>query len=746
MNGPWPRSAERSGAIRHRGREHPQRRGRRRVGPGQRAAADRRVGRAAQGRLRRLQQAQAVLRPAAHPAHPHLLGGDPADLRAAQEAEVAGRRLPAQALRRRRLRQQGGRPRRSARGRPRPTGQRRQPGPRPAGGRRLRGAGGRRQRHRPGGREPAIWQRSALGAVRRPARRWIPRSSGRPTPPSPPCSHPGDDRPSAPFPWSGRGVDVGGGEDPLHQHPLESGAARGGGRGRRRHPSCSLFPSRQPPTPPAPRRPDEVNVTPDPGGGRPDGRAARPGCRRWRPSGDRCRSRCRRCGGRAKTRPEPAAVQGPGVPLAAGDHQPQGEGPPRPARRARRQGPADPGPEGPLPRARAGPARPRGEDARGRAEPGGGRGAGHRPGPRQGKGHRARAGRSRPASTSSSWSWPRPTRRTKTSTSELAQTEETGSRRADLREPPHRHGGAPPRRARPPARRAGAGRGRPQGRAGGAAEAIGRGAQRPVRPAAGRAGAHAQGARAGAGRHPRPTTTASSSASGRPRPRPCRPRTRPTPASWSPCATGSRRSGPRPTSGASASWARPRPGAWSTWRRPSTAASDEIKQQKEDYEAKLSALERLHLHEKGELAERHRQELEQANGRGGRAEGELETPHRRAGRAPRRAAGRWRANATGCAAELAEREAKLAQFRDKAADLEAKSAEYEDQILRAYQKLRSDDKLIERAKRALAMSLQVLDERTIAPGAAPGPGRHRHRRPPSSAASQPAGDDPGAGG
>jgi CheY-like chemotaxis protein len=170
----------------------------------------------------------------------------------------------------------------------------------------------------------------------------------------------------------------------------------------------------------------------------------------------------------------------------------------------------------------------------------------------------------------------------------------------------------------------------------------------------------------------------------------------------------------------------------------------EVKQLKEDYEAKLGALERLHLHEKGELAEQHRQELEQANGRGGRAEADLESRNAELGELRNRLqeleGERDRLNA-----ELAEREARVTQFKDKAADLEAKSAEYEDQILRAYQKLRSDDKLIDRAKRALAISLQVLDERAIAPGATPGPSPTATPTP-QHGSTQPAGEDPGASG
>jgi CheY-like chemotaxis protein len=169
---------------------------------------------------------------------------------------------------------------------------------------------------------------------------------------------------------------------------------------------------------------------------------------------------------------------------------------------------------------------------------------------------------------------------------------------------------------------------------------------------------------------------------------------------------------------------------------------EEIKQQKEDYEAKLSALERLHLHEKSETAEQHRQDLEQAGGRASRAEGDLQSRNvELADTRTRQQA--LEAERDRLAADLAERESKLAQLRDKTADLEAKSAEYEDQILRAYQKLRSDDKLIERAKRALAIGLQVLDERASAPGPSASPATPS---PAPLATTHPAGDEPGTGG
>jgi CheY-like chemotaxis protein len=168
----------------------------------------------------------------------------------------------------------------------------------------------------------------------------------------------------------------------------------------------------------------------------------------------------------------------------------------------------------------------------------------------------------------------------------------------------------------------------------------------------------------------------------------------------------------------------------------------ELKELKDDYENKLSAVERLHLNEKGELGDRHREEVDQATSRANRAEAELETRNGELADLRTRLQS-LQTDHDRLAGDLADRETKLGQLREKASDLEAKAAEYEDQILRAYQKLRSDDKLIERAKRALAVSLQVLDERTAGP---PGASTPAPSIASGLAPAQPAGEDPAAGG
>ena len=80
-------------------------------------------------------------------------------------------------------------------------------------------------------------------------------------------------------------------------------------------------------------------------------------------------------------------------------------------------------------------------------------------------------------------------------------------------------------------------------------------------------------------------------------------------------------------------------------------------------------------------------------------------------------------------AELGNRDVRIAQQRDRVAELEAKVADYEDQVVRAFQRIRADDKTAEKTRRALAVALALLDERAAAP-TAPAP------------AAKPISDDP----
>lgn len=147
----------------------------------------------------------------------------------------------------------------------------------------------------------------------------------------------------------------------------------------------------------------------------------------------------------------------------------------------------------------------------------------------------------------------------------------------------------------------------------------------------------------------------------------------------------------------------------------------ELQARDEEHHSAVAEMDRRHLDEKTEMSERHRAELDQTGARASRAEGELAARNQELGEVSRRvvrAEGELDTNR----ADLRDREVKLAQARDRISELEAKMADFEDQILRAYQKMRTDDKILEKAKRAVAVALTLLDERGVtapATGGAP---------------------------
>ncbi|HVZ74296.1 MAG TPA: response regulator [Polyangia bacterium] len=137
----------------------------------------------------------------------------------------------------------------------------------------------------------------------------------------------------------------------------------------------------------------------------------------------------------------------------------------------------------------------------------------------------------------------------------------------------------------------------------------------------------------------------------------------------------------------------------------------ELQTRDEEHHARVTDLERRHLTEKTELAEKHRAEYDAALGRAARAEGELAARAQELDQSYRRLAG-LEADLDAARVELGDRDVKLAQHRDRLGALEAKVAEYEDQIVRAYQRIRGDEKTTEKTKRALAVALALLDERS----------------------------------
>jgi CheY-like chemotaxis protein len=142
----------------------------------------------------------------------------------------------------------------------------------------------------------------------------------------------------------------------------------------------------------------------------------------------------------------------------------------------------------------------------------------------------------------------------------------------------------------------------------------------------------------------------------------------------------------------------------------------ELQGRDEEQHARITEIERRHLTEKTELSERHRGEYDHALGRAARAEGELAARVQEVEQAYRRLAG-FEADLDAARAELGDREVRLSQTRDRISELESKVADYEDQIVRAYQRLRTDEKTTEKARRALAVALALMDERASVPAA-----------------------------
>ncbi len=146
-----------------------------------------------------------------------------------------------------------------------------------------------------------------------------------------------------------------------------------------------------------------------------------------------------------------------------------------------------------------------------------------------------------------------------------------------------------------------------------------------------------------------------------------------------------------------------------------TRRRTELTSRDEDHHVRVTEIERRHLTEKTDLTEKHRSEYDQALGRAARAEGELAARVQEIEQAYRRLAG-VEADVDAARAELGNRDVRLAQSRDRIAELEGKVADYEDQIVRAFQRIRSDDKTAEKTRRALAVALALIDERAPAPG------------------------------
>ena len=173
----------------------------------------------------------------------------------------------------------------------------------------------------------------------------------------------------------------------------------------------------------------------------------------------------------------------------------------------------------------------------------------------------------------------------------------------------------------------------------------------------------------------------------------------------------------------------------------------ELQAREEEHHGKLAEMDRRHLDEQTQQGERHRQEQDQAHARSARAEGELAARSEELSEAQRRLLS-LTSDRDGLRDDLRDREVKLSQLRDRTTELESKTTEYEGQILRLYEKLRSDEKVVDRAKRALAVALNLLDDRAgnAAGAAQTAPAPPAVPATPAAAAPAPAraaGDEPG---
>src|SRR5262249_20352754 len=67
-------------------------------------------------------------------------------------------------------------------------------------------------------------------------------------------------------------------------------------------------------------------------------------------------------------------------------------------------------------------------------------------------------------------------------------------------------------------------------------------------------------------------------------------------------------------------------------------------------------------------------------------------------------------------ADVAERERRLAEQRGRIEELERENAGFQDQVLRAFSKIRNDAQLAEKARKALAIAAALLEEQMRAAG------------------------------
>jgi len=189
-------------------------------------------------------------------------------------------------------------------------------------------------------------------------------------------------------------------------------------------------------------------------------------------------------------------------------------------------------------------------------------------------------------------------------------------------------------------------------------------------------------------------------------------------------------------------------------------ANEQLERAKAAWAAEREELRQQHASQIGELQARHEQELAVAQGEHQKAKAEAETAHKQAIEALKAEADRMLrqleaerdrnidelrkerdelakglsgardslqrsqgelANAVQTIAErnhelrehakaIAERDQRISQLRGEIESLEQENANYQEQVLRAYQKIKADEAMVARARKAMAIALTVLDD------------------------------------
>jgi CheY-like chemotaxis protein len=145
-----------------------------------------------------------------------------------------------------------------------------------------------------------------------------------------------------------------------------------------------------------------------------------------------------------------------------------------------------------------------------------------------------------------------------------------------------------------------------------------------------------------------------------------------------------------------------------------TRRRSELQARDEQHHAATAELERRHLTEKTETAERHRADVAQAQARAIEIEAELNARNEELAETHRRLL-RVEGELDTSRTDVRDREVKLGQARDRITELESKVADLEDQALRAYRRIKDDEKTIDKAKRAVSVALTLLDDRGTSP-------------------------------